>query len=95
MAPDKWFARFALSWAIGMTIALHQTLSYARRVAPTNSPSRIHALTTAIPVTDLTQRQIQTALGVRGKYSTEHGCGKPSKLNCVNSNPRVTIPSQA
>ncbi|KAH8025804.1 hypothetical protein HPB51_012126 [Rhipicephalus microplus] len=54
--PDKWFARFACSWVIGITIALHQTLSYARRAAPTTSPSRIRALPNANPVTDLTLR---------------------------------------
>nr|XP_037291023.1 piggyBac transposable element-derived protein 3-like [Rhipicephalus microplus] len=50
-----------------MTIALHQTLSYARRAAPTTPPSRIRALPTPKPVMDLTLRRIQTALGVREK----------------------------
>ncbi|KAL3259445.1 hypothetical protein MRX96_002088 [Rhipicephalus microplus] len=48
--PDKWFARFVFRWAIGMTITLHQTLSYARRGAPTTLPSRIRAFPTGNPV---------------------------------------------
>ncbi|KAL3237998.1 hypothetical protein MRX96_048126 [Rhipicephalus microplus] len=70
-----------------MTIALRQTLSYARRAAPTAPSTRIRALSIANLVTDLTQRWMQTALGVRNRQSARHGCVKPSKMNCGNCNP--------
>ncbi|KAL1422846.1 hypothetical protein MTO96_021665 [Rhipicephalus appendiculatus] len=71
--PANWFARYATSWAIGLTTVLRHTWSFVQHAGLTTPPRRIHAPLTAGPAKEPTLQQIQTAHGELP--DTEQGLG--------------------
>ncbi|KAL3248711.1 hypothetical protein MRX96_017796 [Rhipicephalus microplus] len=79
-----------------MTTALHQTLSYARLAAPDN-PTQSHSYTPNCKSCDRPHPTTDRHCPRRERQVLNKGMGaeSPPKMNCMYSNPPVTISRQA